>query len=284
MNNFEQIDDYLAGRLKGKDREDFESQIGHDPSLKSEVDLQRQIIEGIKQARGAELKAMLSRVPVGGAGAQIEFTVMRIAAGILLAGVVSAAAYYYFSPGDFPPIGNAAADVTRSDKKLPEDKNQASETKEPEAEQKDETRPQDDHKDEVKKPATQQEQPTPAQKPDLDLVDPSVDLDNDERKDEERPVIDGKPEIRPSQVQVEMDSSNKKYDFHYQFAGSKLMLYGSFNRSLYEVLEINSGSHSLFLYYKNEFYLLDESQDDITKLTAIKDPVLLKKLREYRSR
>jgi hypothetical protein len=282
MNNFEQIDDYLANRLTGKDREEFESQLSHDPSLKTEVDLQRQIIEGIKQARAAELKTMLSKVAVSGGGAQIEFTVMRIAAGILLAGVVSAAAYYYFRPGDFPPIENAATDVSRGDKSKDNSKNP--EIKKTEAEQTDETKKTDDRKDEIKKPAAEQEQATPAQKPVLELADPSSDLESVERTDNELPLDKGKSDIRPSQVQVEMDSSNKRYDFHYQFAGSKLMLYGSFNRSLYEVLEVNSGNHSLFLFYKNDFYLLDESQENITKLTSIKDPTLLKKLREYRSR
>src|SRR5690349_13970951 len=264
MSNFELIDDFLANRLTGKDREAFESQLSHDPSLKSELDLQRQIVEGIKQARAAELKAMLSKVPVTGGGAQIEFTVMRIAAGLLLAGIVSAAAYYYFRPGEFPPIGNAAADVSKTDKAEPKpdnsDNNLAPSPTQSDA---DDKKDEPAKREESSKAAATPEQSVPAQKPSLDVTDPSAELENEEAPRDERPVLQGKPEIKPSQIKVEMDSSNKKYDFHYQFAGSKLMLYGSFNRSLYEVLEINGSDHSLFLFYKNNFYLLDENQEKI---------------------
>jgi hypothetical protein len=280
MNNFELIDDYLANRLKGGEREAFESQLGNDPALKSELELQKQIVEGIKHARATELKAMLSRVPVG--GAQIEFSVLRIAAGVVLAGVVSAATYYYFkSEESFPPIENAAADVAKKDSAKPE------ETK-PEAT----TTPEENEGDKVvapeKKEKASKENPSeeikPAVKPSIELADPSAELSEESRPSVELPESGSKPEIAPSHVQVQMDSSNKKYDFHYQFAGNKLMLYGSFDRSLYEVLEINNGNHALFLFYKNNFYLLDESNKDITKLSAITDQALLKKLREYRSR
>lgn len=281
MNNFELIDDYLANRLKGTEKEAFERQVGNDPALKSEVELQKQIVEGIKQARAAELKAMLNKVPVAGGGAQVEFNVMRIAASVVLVGVVSAAAYYYMRSDDFPPIENAAADVTRKEEAKPQESNPARDV------------PQQGTPDSKVVSPEKQDQKTkeeataevkPATKPSLDITDPSAELQQEEQPSVELPAVSEKPEITTSHVQVEMDSSNKRYDFHYQFAGNKLMLYGSFDRSLYEVLEINSGNHALFLFYKNNFYLLDEDQEKVTKLSPIQDNVLLKKLREYRSR
>jgi hypothetical protein len=281
MNNFELIDDYLANRLTGGEKEAFESQLGNDPTLKSELEFQKQIVEGIKHARATELKSMLSRVQVGG-GAQIEFSVLRIAAGVVLAGVVGAATYYYFkSEESFPPIENAAADVSKKDAAKPE-----------EAKPESTTAPSENKDDKVAAPEKKEKASKedssgdikPAVKPSIELADPSAELAEENRPSVELPESVSRTEIAPSHVQVQMDSSNKKYDFHYQFAGNKLMLYGSFDRSLYEVLEINNQNHALFLFYKNNFYLLEESNKDITKLSAITDQALLKKLREYRSR
>jgi hypothetical protein len=278
MNNFELIDDYLANKLKGAEREAFENQLGKDPVLKSEFDLQQNIVEGIKQARAAELKSILSKVPVESGGAQVEFTVLRIAAGVLLAGAISAASYYYFKSHGFPPIENAAADVVKTEEKKGDSNIEATTPKQDlKQEQATPVKPADDATKDA------QEAVTPAVKPSLDVVDPSDELSEENQPSSEH-LSTTRPEISPSHVQVDLDSSNKKYDFHYQFADEKLMLYGSFDRSLYEVLEVNGGNHALFLFYKNNFYLLDESQTEITKLTPIQDQTLLKKLREYRSR
>jgi hypothetical protein len=283
MTHFELIDDYLASRLKGADKEAFESQLANDPALKSEVELQRQIIEGIKQARAAELKAMLSRVPVTAGGAQVEFSVLRIAAGVILAGVVTAAIYYYYNPSKFPPIDNAAADVTQKDKVIPKENQPESSIPQPDKDQL-QPAPTPDKQEDGKEKQKSNDQAMPAVTPKLDVVDPSADLEGNEKPVDNQAAQFDKQDISPAHVQVQMDSSNKKYPFHYQFSDSRLMLYGSFDRSLYEVLEINSNDHSLFLYYKNNFYLLDETQEEITKLTPIQDKELLKKLKAYRSR
>jgi hypothetical protein len=282
MSNFELIDDYLANRLTGKDRETFEGQLGKDPALKSEVDLQRQIVEGIKQARAAELKAMLSQVSVGG-GAQVEFSVLRIAAGVVIAGVVTAAVYYYFNPSKFPPIDNAAADVTKKENVIPKENQPESSIPQPNKDQ-DPSATTPDKRDDDKKKSKANDEAAPAVKPKLDIVDPSADLEGNEKPSDGQPALFDKQDLSPSHVQVEMDSSNKKYNFHYQFNDNKLMLYGSFDRSLYEVLEINSSDHALFFYYKNNFYLLDETEEEVTKLSPIQDKELLKKLKAYRSR
>ena len=52
----------------------------------------------------------------------------------------------------------------------------------------------------------------------------------------------------------------------------------------YEILEIHGDKHSVFLFYKEHYYLLDEKQSKITALEPINDAVLLKKLKEYQGR
>ena len=62
MSNFELIDDYLTNRLTESERVAFEQQVASDPSLKADVELQKNILQGIKNARAAELKAMLNNI------------------------------------------------------------------------------------------------------------------------------------------------------------------------------------------------------------------------------
>src|SRR5436190_6290743 len=101
MSNFELIDDYLTGRLNEQGKEAFEKQLESDPALKADVGLQQQILEGVKKARATELKSMLNKVPVN-TGYTVEFTVAKLAAGIIGAGVVGAALYFALTPGNVP--------------------------------------------------------------------------------------------------------------------------------------------------------------------------------------
>src|SRR5690242_16101211 len=94
MSNFDLIDDYLTNRLGEREKGEFEQQMGSDPGLKADVDAQRIVVDSIKKARVAELKAMLNNVPVGGLSAGIS--VAKIAAVIVSAGVVGTALYLYF--------------------------------------------------------------------------------------------------------------------------------------------------------------------------------------------
>jgi hypothetical protein len=85
-----------------------------------------------------------------------------------------------------------------------------------------------------------------------------------------------------SHIAVETEASNAKYHFHYQFINSKLVLYGAFDKSLYEILEINGEHRTVFLFYKGSYYLLNEKESHVTPLEAIKDAALLRRLKEYR--
>jgi hypothetical protein len=282
MSNFELIDDYLSNRLKGAEREAFEKQLNNDPALRSDLDFQKQIVEGIKNARAAELKNMLSKVPVGGTTISMDFSVVRIAASLLAAGVVGAAVYFYVNRGELPPFDKAAGDLNKQTEEIKKEEpaNQNNEdatpaVKEEEPKKETEKKPAEKKKEEVK----------PAEKPKLDVADPSEELDNsDNAKKDEHVLSASRSDITPSQILVDVDSSNKKYDFHYQFVDNKLRLYGSFDKSLYEVLEINGDNHAVFLFYKDSYYLLDENATKITRMEPIADAALVSKLREYRKR
>lgn len=299
MSNFELIDDYLSNRLKGAEKEAFDKQLQNDPALRSELDFQKQIIEGIRNARATELKAMLSKVSVGGSTVSMDFSVVRMAAGLIAAGVIGAVIYFYVTRGELPPFNKAAGDLNKKSEEIKKqepveqdktqvapDSNANPDAKEetPAVKEDDSNKAKESKKESKKNDAAKQSSEIkPAEKPKLDVANPSEELESTDATKNE-PTANHRSDISPSHVQVEMDSSNKKYDFHYQFVGSKLMLYGSFDRSLYELLEINGDNHALFLFYKDVYYLLDENQTKVAKLEPIKDVNLISKLREYRKR
>ncbi len=278
MKNFELIDDYLTDRLQGEEKVEFERQLANDPALQKELKLQQRILEGIRNARAAELKSMLNKVPVG-QGVHFDFSIMRMAAGLIGAGVLAAAIYYYFRPEIH--LEDASTDLLKKTEKLkptaPEEEEQVPIDSSSRVEPEKNAVP---AKDKVKVKPVKAET-TPAGKPVIEIADPSEELTDGDNLNA-MPEALATAKVSASQVEVEVDSSIKKYDFHYQFEGPRLMLYGPFDKTLYEVIEINGVGHSLFLFYKDQFYLLDEQQGDIKKLSPIMDKALVAKLGEYR--
>lgn len=283
MNNFELIDDYLTNRLGDTEKVAFEKQLASDPSLKADVELQNQILKGIKKARTTELKTMLQKVPVGG-GASFSLPMLRMAASVVGAGILVAAISFYFKnnkeetpnlstsiedsirkidPKDFEPLEEPASAPNQSiEKKEEKVIEKAQNTTNP--------------KKEIGKPVQ-------SVQPKIEVVDPSNEMiDNSEKISVGKEL--NKSAITISHIAVDVDSSSKKYSFHYQFIKDKLMLYGSFDKALYEILEINGENHSLFMFYKENYYLLNEKQSEIKVLEPITDKVLIAKLKEYRGR
>lgn len=280
MNNFELIDDYLTNRLSAQEKEAFEKQLESDPTLKADVDLQQQILEGVKKARATELKSMLSKVPVN-TGNIVEFSVARIAAGVIGAGIIGAVLYFSLKPGDVPDLSEAAADLSKKGAQIqskkeepapPDSESLSKEVPPPTTEKKETSRV----KEQKKENATELKQPK------IEAIDPSDEM----TRSENSPAISEshKGAIAISHITVETDTANKQYDFHYQFASGKLFLYGPFDKNVYEILEINSDNHAVFLFHNENYYLLDEKQLKVTRLEPIKDGFLIKKLREYRSK
>ena len=294
MSNFELIDDYLGNRLSEAEAAAFEKQAASDPSLKSDLDIQKQIVEGVRNARKVELKAMLNNIPVGGsAGSGV--IAGKIAASIIAVGVIGSLVYYAVAPDKqeskptteiTAPVENkpdAVTEVAPQEEKKAEEQTATTPTapsvkaekKITKVEGKKTDSPVDASKN------TEVNSPAAAQKPKIEVMDPSADMETS-KTEEKVTTTTGKASNNASRIAVDTDSANKKYNFHYRFSGNKLMLYGPFDKSLYEILEINGDNKSVFLYYKNTFYLLSEKQTAITPLEAIKDPALVKKVKEYR--
>jgi len=275
MENFELIEKYAAGQLQGPEKEAFELQLQTDTSLQSDVAVQKQIIEGIKKARITELKAMLNQVPVTGlihSGA----SAIQIITGAITVGAIITGSLLYFKPWQkeivTPIVENEAPIVQKNT--------------EPEVKAVDPKEDKNSSSTEASKESKKKSSPSKKQKaihPKIEVVDPSNELAKEPTREQAKLA---KPQsiIVTSRIGVEINSSSSKYSFHYQFLQGKLILYGIFDNGLYEIIEVNGDTHSIFLYYKDNYYLLNEKQSAITPLTTIKDQELVKKLKEYRGR
>lgn len=282
MSNFELIDNYLTNRLNEPERAAFEQQMKSDPALKADVEFQASIVEGLKKARGAELKAMLNKVPVN--SAPVQLSALKIASGLVGTAVLVSAIYLYFKEDNQPEVPSAATPIGDSIKQREQAKEEVKVIEEVASE--DQTTEVNKKPEDKKEPAAKSaEKITPSKsvtKPKLDVVDPSEDLT--ESTPTRETIEPSKPGLATPALEVEVDSASKKYTFHYQFVAGKVILFGSFDKSLFEILEINGGTHATFLFYKENYFTLDESRHEITPLEVIKDKALIKKLKEYRNK
>jgi hypothetical protein len=285
MSNFEKIDEYITNRLGEQDRLGFEQQLETDAALKAEVEFQAQVIEGLKKARIAELKAMLNKVPVN---TGIRYPALKVAAGLIGTAVIVSAGYLFYTDSnkaDLPLIITPIEDsIIQSEETQPSDSGDSNEiTEQPNQSEEPAASPQQPQVVKVPspKPSDNAQASQPVDKPAFDVVDPSEELTESTPT---RGNASSKPVLTIPKMNVEVDSSSKKYPFHYQFNDSKMILFGSFDKSLYEIIEINGDSHSVFLFYKENYYKLDESKNEITPLEPIQDKTLIQKLKEYRKK
>ncbi len=250
--------------LRGPEKEAFEQQLQTDTSLQTDVAMQKQIIQGIRQARAIELKTLLNQIPVGGLMQSGAFTA-QIAAGVIAASVVITGTLLYFKPWQKETVAPVIPKEIPAAEKEKNIDTAVVDLKE------EKTSPpiSETNKETVRKPS-----PVKAQKaiqPKIEVVDPTDELSSETTREKGK-TDKAQPTVIASRIAVETITTNSEYTFHYQFNQGKLILYGAFDKGLYEILEVNGDRHSVFLYYKENYYLLNERQTLITPLTSIRDP------------
>jgi hypothetical protein len=278
--DLELLDDYLANRMGGEDKSAFENQLKADPGLQSELVMQQRLVKAIKDARVAELKTMLNNTPIppvnyGGSSAVVKF-----AAGTVVAGLIATGVYLYMDKTESPAAQEEEIKLTEkdaSDGQAATENDFKSEGSTSNAESKDGVPA-------SKTPVTEKPSSTAEVKqPAIDVYDPSADMHDDieEPADERKsPARNGAPSIK-----VQIEKANANYAFNYQFKEGRLMLFGPFEKDLYEVLEFFSAEkRTVFLYYKNNYYLLKDDNEEVQQLIPITDRALIAKLREYQKK
>lgn len=297
--DLELLDDYLTNRMSEQDHSAFEQKLKADPDLQHEYALQKRLIQGIKDARIAELKSILNNVPVPPAGTG-NTVATKILLGTVATIIIAGAAYLFLQkdqanisapqieteepiPSSNPPESQVIPEV-KSEQKEPAQSQQRVET------DKNQTSAGTEHSkpslakkpDPLSAPAGKKSETSEG--PVLDVFTPESEENtstdgntNNESQNNLTPVTSG--------LVVETDRNNRRYTFHYQFREGKLFLYGPFEKNLYEIMEFFADEkRTVFLYYNDRYYLLPEADEQIRRLSAISDPALLKKLKEYRNK
>lgn len=279
MENFELIEQYVSGKLSGEKLAEFERKLKTDAALNSEVNLQRAIIEQIQKVRASELKAMLGNTPVG-TPLVGDFSALKIAASIIGAGALIAAVYFFGKDEKSNLNPQLSTSIEDSIKGTPLFDSSAKEPEQLGNGVKENQKALDTAPAVKDKAMPAEQKPTSAaERPSLDLTDPTADVSQE--TENVRNTEDRSP-IVVSKMEIETISNNKDYSFHYQISEGKLVLFGSFDKGLYELIEINSDTRNLFLFYKEKYYPLAEDQRAITALKATEDKKLIQRLNQYR--
>lgn len=287
--DLELLDSFIGNRLNAEEQGAFEQKLNADPELKREYNLQHKIVEGIRKARITELKTMLNNVPVAPTSANEALSLSKVLIGIVIVGAISSGLYFYFNQDESLPQQEIVTSqplvetentpvvesTEASDAEIKNSLEQAAVSSDQPAKN-NEALPVIPKKEGT---AVEQERATA---PKMDVYDPGEEATVN-REEENLDIRKGTASTK-EKIEVTTESNNKKYKFHYQFKEGKLFLYGSFKKDLYEIMEFFSDDNkrTAFLYYENNYYLLNEENEKIKPLTAIADQVLLKKLKDYR--
>lgn len=281
--DFELLDDYVGNRLSDADRVSFESRLQADPDLQRELKLQQGIVASLRKARAAELKAMLNNIPPS--AIPTNTTRGLTWAGVILAGVIALGLFFYLRPSEKPTSERLADSATvvppKVDAPIETDAPPTTDQSASAGDEKNTQKP--DAKTPEEKTVESSEPPATPGSRELDVFEPEAD-DDSEVKAPEITTNDNVSEgnAKTSDIVSEIVSDHRTYNFHYQFKGEKLVLYGSFDKNLYSILEFFSADkRTIFLEYKDSFYLLNPDGDKVKPLSPVSDPVLINKLKEH---
>lgn len=283
--DLELLDDYMANRLSGSEKSLFEQRLQADPDLRNEYSFQQQLVRGIKSARTKELKSLLNNTPVpssyNGGSTSVA---AKLAIGTLIIGVIGTGLYLSLDRREDNKIPGSEETLQPLSPEEPEQKENTS-GEEPAGSTPTITNenPGQDEQITTRKKDNAPVEQKPVEQPVINVFDPTEDA----KAEEAVSAADESPRTSASQpastVAVEIEKNNRNYPFHYQFREGNLFLYGPFEKNLYEILEFFSeDKRTVFLYYKDSYYLLGEESDKIKPLTPVTDTRLINRLKEYR--
>lgn len=275
----EKIDDFHAGRMTPEQISSFENEIAKDPSLVSESNFQKEIVDGLKEYRKSQLKSRLDAIDV--APTWFEFaqqsTLLKSFGGVAIATIIGAGVYLYAEPSEenvssemvisAPVLQPTYIDWKIRPAEIP-DRPTSLKLASANSVKRIETRNQDPVIEESKEFVPTFEAPD-AGKIEAEEVLETALLD-------ELPADTGAEEAKdPIDVDTEI---TKSLDVRYKYYDGKLFLSGDFDRAPYEILEINSADgRRIYVKYINKYYRV-EITDRLSALPEVSDPSLIAEL------
>lgn len=283
--NQESIDAYLTNKMSGEDKNLFENGLAKDPLIQNEINLQKDIIESLKQVRKAELKNRLNNIEIG-RGLNTAFNLKIAASIIILIGLLSGVYFLFNKKSDTiaiqKPLSNTKIiEVKNNDNNTPQKLSSGNEI-----------RLGNKLKKQIYLPSpiinnstnSIQNNTETTDIVTLDIVSPQIkeNFEEDFKVESNFVVPEGnvikENENYKSDVELSIQP-NGENNFHYQYYSNKLYLYCDFHSKPYELLEWNKRkTKQLYLYFNNSYYELKHNQTDIVPLTPINDKSLIKQL------
>ena len=280
---FELLDNYISNRLSLEDKAAFDRQLEGNTELQQEFHLQLKIAESLRYSRVAELKNLLNNVPISALKDSGATVLIKSITGLVAIGIVATGLYFYFHQPTETKIGVPDLEKIEVEPNHPIPPTE----QQPQEESPLQTTPVIEKKIEKKLPIKILNDTKPkdvAVTPTLDVIEPVTESDSQATYMNTETAHTDKVSHSASIV-LGIDKTNKKYTFHYQFKDGSLLLFGPFEKNLYEIMEyFSDDKRTIFLYYKDHFYFLKEESDKIKPLKAISDPTLIKRLRESRKK
>jgi hypothetical protein len=287
MTNIERIEAYFNNELSEVDREKLLQDIDADTALKEDFQFQENVIEGIKAYRKKELIARLDGLEIASPS---QAMLLKTLGGVGIAGIIAVSTYMWVNNADKNSISEEVNNIeqviaqTEETQEAIQPSTDIKLAEEPKTEEKEEiTTTTETKKTAPAKIASNQPATAAPQIVIPDVQEPETESQANIDEDLTAPKAMSSSAIRlSSSTDVEV-RLNKKYNFHYQVKNGGLTLFGNFNESPFEVIELktNKGINS-YLYFKEHFYSLANDSEDIRPLMVIKNAQLIKELEKRR--
>jgi hypothetical protein len=284
---------YLEGGMTGSEQYIFEDQLTSDPLLKTEFEHQNEIVNGLKEFRKTQLKTRLNNLTVGPGiiGVLSQSVSMKTLSYVVTSILIGAGSYYYFNGPRKPKAVNLSYVESRLDFLLPESdySNNAVDLSYKYNQNTDLT--EWIIEEETKKNGEAEEQTNKISLIDFSVPEVHDDVSTDDPPEPEqileKAVARSESFVAAgefSKVDIE-NVVNNRYKFHYKLDNNKLYLYGKFEASPYEIIEINSfQSKKLFFYYNRNYFKLNQNVNDISPLLKIENPEIITELNILKKR
>jgi hypothetical protein len=295
LEHSENIASYLDGDMSLDQMQEFEKLLHTDPVLRSEFELQQDIIHTLQDFRKTQLKTRLDQIPVSMGPSGLMG--IKAAAAMVVTGIIGLGTYLYFvtPTEETSPLTETIETVDQDqpqDEVITELSNEVIETDKIIEET------------EIESQEIEMTLPVTINKPSTDLQAVSTEDVNKEIIEVPGPVINSptliNPELDETDIEepidipnaalaqeglmgndvVKVETAKRDSDmFHYQYYSGKLYLYGDFRDNPYEIIELNSANGKrLFIYYNNLYYRIIGNQQEITPLEELSNTDIIKKL------
>ncbi|WP_372530119.1 hypothetical protein [Ekhidna sp.] len=277
----------------------FQKQLEADPALKAESDLQGDVIGGLKEYRKLELKSRLDAINVGPTWVEFvqQSALMKSMGGVIVASIIGTGIYFMGESKEeiesTEPITITAPVETGSTDYVLELGDETDVKNDTELEKAVSVAKVENTTDQ--KPVVQESTPVQSEKL-VEVVEkveefkPSFDAPAVASVEDESRFsgsdLDELPENTSSESSnepIDVESENNRSNvIKYKYFDGKLFLSGDFNKSPYEILEINSlAGRRIYVYHQGSYYSVGMA-NKLTELPLVTNKEVIEELKLLR--